>query len=540
MAIALACLCHGATVHAGPAGTDGEDFIYVVDPGDTLFQLAHRFMAGTDGWRELQALNRVADPYRLAPGTRIRIPLRLIPVTTGSVRVVSAVGDVAADGSPVRAGMQLAEAARIRTGADGLLTLQLTDGTRVVLPQDTSVEVRRVRAFARSGLGDTVLQVERGSAESQVAPRGEGVGRFEMRTPMMVTGVRGTRYEVSAGEREARGAVLEGQVAVRGRGRAVRQVAAGYGVHVGANGAVSAPRALLPAPALPELPAPFYAPTAEVSWQPVAGASSYRVTVTRDRERTEAVLSQVVQTARATLSGLPHGKLYLHVRAVDAARLAGYPGTAAMTVRLEPAAPITLEPARGAAHYGDSAVLFGWARVDAAAQYLIEIADNADFTGDVRRATTRDTGAAQVLDNGQWWWRVRSLDADGEAGPWSAAVAFSVLPQPPAASVTDDGSGTLHLGWPEDAHGQAPAGYRVQLAADPAFAQMVEEVSATANEASVPRPLSGEYFVRVARVERDGAVSPFSKPQRIELRQYVRDPRGVPVNAGDGPMRRDG
>jgi hypothetical protein len=540
MVLALACLFPGGAAHAGPAGTEGEDFIYVVDPGDTLFQLAHRFMARTDGWRQLQALNRVADPYRLAPGTRIRIPLQWIPVTTGTVRVVSAVGEVAADGKPVRAGMQLAEAARIRTGADGLVTLELADGSRVALPQNTSLEVRRVRAFARSGLGDTVLQVDRGSAESNVAPGGDGVGRFEMRTPMMVTGVRGTRYEVSADEREARGAVLEGTVGVRGRGRATRQVSAGYGVSVGAQGAVSAPRALLPAPALPDLAAPIYAPSAQVSWQPVRGASSYLVTVTRDRERTEAVLSQTVQTPDATLTGLPHGKLYLHVRAVDAARLAGYPGTTAMTVRLEPAAPITLEPARSAVHYGDSAVLFGWARVDAAAQYQLEIADHADFSGDVRRLTTRDTGAAQTLGNGQWWWRVRSLDAGGEPGPWSAAVAFGVLPEPPAASVADDGSGTLRLGWPADAAGQRPAGYRVQLAADAAFSRLVAEVTATDNETSVPRPPSGEYFVRVARIERDGGVSPFSAPQRIELREYVRDAGGVPINAGEGPMRRDG
>jgi hypothetical protein len=540
MAIAIACLLHGGLAHAGPAGTDGEDFIYVVDAGDTLFQLADRFMARPDGWRELQALNRVANPYRLAPGTRIRIPLRLIPVTTGTVRVVSAVGEVVADGKPVRAGMQLAEAERISTGADGLVTLELTDGSRVALPQNTSLDVRRVRVFARSGLGDTVLHVDRGSAESQVAPGRDGVGRFEMRTPMMVTGVRGTRYEVSAGEREARGVVLEGAVSVRGRGRAAREVRAGYGVNVGGNGAVSAPRALLPAPTLPELPAPIYAPSAEVSWEPVRGAASYLVTVTRDRARTEAVSSQTVQAPRATLAGLPHGKLYLHVRAVDASRLAGYPGTAAMTVRLEPAAPFTLEPARGATHYGESAVMFGWARVDAAEQYLLEIADNPDFSGEVRRMTTRDTGAAQVLGNGQWWWRVRSLDAAGEPGPWSAAMPFSVLPQAPSASVADDGSGTLHLGWPADASGQRPAGYRVQLAADAAFSRLVADVSATGNEVNVPRPPSGEYFVRVARVERDGGVSPFSSPQRIELHEFVRDANGVPVTAGESLMRRGG
>ena len=56
-------------------------------------------MTRLDGWRMLQQLNRVGDPYRLQPGTRLRIPLKYIAEQAGSARAVAVHGDVRADGA---------------------------------------------------------------------------------------------------------------------------------------------------------------------------------------------------------------------------------------------------------------------------------------------------------------------------------------------------------------------------------------------------------------------------------------------------------
>ena len=56
-----------ASAVAQAAGAEGANFIYQVRPGDTLIGVADRFMVNPAGWRELQALNKVADPYRLPP-----------------------------------------------------------------------------------------------------------------------------------------------------------------------------------------------------------------------------------------------------------------------------------------------------------------------------------------------------------------------------------------------------------------------------------------------------------------------------------------
>ncbi len=333
-------------VAAGPAGAQGGDFIHVVDPGDTLIGLAARYMASPDDWRLLQSLNRVPDPYRLVAGSRIRIPLAKIPVQPASARVVFTRGQVRADGKPIQAGTRLGESTRIETGADGALTLELPDGTRVALPAATSIQVHRLRTFARSGLIDTVIGIDQGAAESRVAPRGGGVGRYEIRTPAMVTGVRGTRYRVTADGAGSRSEVIEGTVGVASHTAAEQAVAAGFGVGVSPQGQLGKPVALLPAPVVVNMVQPVTSASAIVRWGAVPGAVGYRVGVARDAALTEWVSSGEVVAPEAMLNGLPDGPLHVVVNALAADHLTGHAGVLPITVRRNPQAAAFAAPQR--------------------------------------------------------------------------------------------------------------------------------------------------------------------------------------------------
>lgn len=531
---ALACwMAAGALpAHAGPAGAEGADFVYLVEPGDTLIGLASRYMASAEGWRTLQRLNKVADPYRLVPGSRMRIPLSEIPEQPGTARVVFVTGQASADGTPLRAGVALNESARIVTGAGSTVTLELPDRTRVTLPPDTKAEVRRLRTFSRSGLTDTVLGIERGNADSRVAPQGGGVGRFELHTPMMVTGVRGTRYRVSADELGSRSEVLEGKVGVNAtRGRAATAVTAGYGVGVSADGRLTRPIALLAAPELQPLPEAVLGPSVDVAWKPVKGAAGYRVSVARDAGLTELLWSGSAPEAAIRLDRLPEGDLHLAVSAVDSHRLTGHAAVTPFTVRLNPPAPFTLQPAADTVRYGET-VGFEWATVETASGYELAVAADAGFRQEIASRRGAGVQAVQGLKPGRWWWRVRSLDAQGRPGPWSAPVAFAVEPAPPTPQTDDDGS-VLRISWPaaSDAHG----GYRVQVAADVSFGAPIADQRTTGNKVELPRPDPGTYFVRIARAAADGkeAAASFSAPQRIEIFQYLRDGQGGAIGLGN-------
>ncbi|MGY8524647.1 FecR domain-containing protein [Paracidovorax citrulli] len=555
LSAAAACLFTLAPTFAvaGPAGADGKHFLHQVEPEDTLITLAQRYTGEARNWHELQRLNRVADPYRLKVGSVIRIPLDRIPVIAAQARVVSVVGDVRLDGQPARLHAPVNESAWLETGADGLVTFELQDGSRAAVPPRSRLQLSRLRAFAGTGLVDAIVRIDAGAMESRVAPEGGGVGRFEVRTPMMVTGVRGTRFDVDAGEPGqgvGAGAVLEGEVAVSAKS-GQRRVPAGYGVAISSDGKPGAPRKLLPAPVLLPLPqGPVYDDEADLAWQPVQGAARYLVVVTRDAALTEQLFSGVVERASARVTGLPEGRVFVSVRAVDPARLAGTPGTAALQIRLNPPAPFTVEPAQDGRRYG-TAVEFSWAAVETAAQYELEVAGDASFGAAAVRIRATDTQSAHALPLGNWWWRVRSLDGKGEPGPWSEPVGFRLLPALPTATLSEDSSGALRLRWAGTgtaaqgvsdgaAGAPGPLAYRVQLAADAAFERIVEDRTVQGTEAALQRPSAGTYWFRVARQEGDGTVSPFSPAQRIELFDLLRDGTGGAVGAGAGPLRRGG
>ncbi|WP_316156318.1 FecR domain-containing protein [Cupriavidus sp. BIC8F] len=546
---ALALLAGVAVpAHAGPAGAEGADFIYVVEPGDTLIGLASRYMASEEGWRTLQRLNGVADPYRLVPGSRLRIPLSQIPEQAASARVVYVAGEVRANGRPVQAGMTLDEAARIETPAGGSVTLELPDRSRVTVPPATTLLVSRLRTFARSGLTDTVIRIDKGAADTRVAPQGGGVGRFELHTPMMVTGVRGTRYRVSADTAGSRSEVLDGRVGVSAaRGARARPAAdarhdrGGIGRcrlwhrRVGRRQAVAAGGAA--AGAGPVAPADtVLGPSFEAAWQPVPGATAYRVLVARDAALSELAWTGIVSGANATaarVDGLPEGMLYLSVSAIDKHQLTGHGAQAPVAVRLNPPAPFTQQPAADAVRYAD-AVAFEWATVPGAARYELALAADPAFTRDAVRQAASGPAAAQALVPGRWWWRVRSVDAAGRPGPWSDAVPFSVEPKPPVPTLQDDG-GALHIGWPEG--GGAGAGYRVQVSGDAGFATLLADEHTTTNTIDLPRPAPGVYFIRVARAAPGVTPDPaaFSAPQRIEVSAFLRDSQGGAIGSGDRP-----
>ena len=73
-ACALACLA-AASVCAEPVAPD--EWHYRIAPGDTLIGLGRQYLDGPQRWREVQTLNRIKDPYRLVPGSVVRLPLRL-------------------------------------------------------------------------------------------------------------------------------------------------------------------------------------------------------------------------------------------------------------------------------------------------------------------------------------------------------------------------------------------------------------------------------------------------------------------------------
>jgi hypothetical protein len=135
-----------------------------------------------------------------------------------SWRVVASSGTVetmlAADRwSPVQRGDRLRSESRFRTGSNGRATL-VRAGDLILLDPDTDLtlpagRLRGAEMPIQQHAGGALYQVESRDVESQ--------GRFQVETPYLVAGVKGTKFTVIVQQDFATVSVREGSVGVRAR-----------------------------------------------------------------------------------------------------------------------------------------------------------------------------------------------------------------------------------------------------------------------------------------------------------------------------------
>lgn len=325
--LALSLTLASSLAQAQPAGALNDDFIYRIRSGDTLGALAATYTGKESNWQALQKLNNITDTLALPIAMELRIPLAMIPEIPSTAQVVSLAGSASVDGQALQTGSNLTEGGQLRTGPGSFVTLRLPDDSEITVPPTSTVALDRLRRFEHVPLTDTILSVQEGAMESQVAPEGTGVGRFEIRAPVAVTGVRGTRFRVEASAQGASQAVLEGNVRVQGLapGQAPAQpitVRQGQGALVGGDGQMLGVHTLLAAPQLspPERAGGVWTSTVT----PVPGAQAYNVQVSRDAAGMRVVSAQRVTDPQLRFSAPGPGTFYVNVSAIDQHGLAGY------------------------------------------------------------------------------------------------------------------------------------------------------------------------------------------------------------------------
>lgn len=399
--------------------------------GDTLEGLSQSYFGTPRLWHQLQARNKVKDPRQLQPGSVVWIPVGLLPAESAQVEFVH--GDVkvhtaelgattntaAAANPPVAAGTMLAEGTRLQVGPNGFVTVRLADGSIVKVSAQSDVQLRQLRRRGRAGSVQSVVEIQRGSVESSVAPSTDASRRFEVRTPRAVTSVRGTRFGVALSESgDTTAAVLQGAVAVQSRtadnsaqhNAAATVLQPGQGLAVQADGTVGSPRSLLPAPDLTSLPAAVHdLGLLALNVPGQAGASVYQAIVARDAELTQVLRSGTFANGQLRWKGLNDGQYFISVRAIDAAGIAGLP-TQPLTVKTQPVPPLYQKPAPDAVVSNAGGQLL-CTQVAGVRWYRIQVATQADFNAPVLDESRLDSCTLSVahLPVGRYFWRAASV-----------------------------------------------------------------------------------------------------------------------------------
>jgi hypothetical protein len=517
LAVAAALLVGAAC----PAWAAEAALAYTVQSRDTLIGLGKTLLVSPQAWPEVARLNRLPDPDRLTPGQTLQVPLRLLRSAQAPARIVSVEGPVTLEGRPARAGDAVQPGQRLVTEASGSAVLQLGDGSRVQLTPLTEAELSEHRRFdlragtGQDGLFASTMRLLRGSLEV-VATKLQRAKPLEVTTPTAVIGVRGTEYRVRHADAGSGTEVLEGRVQADVGEQGVA-LAGGFGAALQPG---QAPRAvpLLPPPDLSALPARFERPLIRLRFP---GSEPVRVQLAADEGFSRIVRDERVPAGgELRVAGLDDGTWQLRARRIDAAGIEGRDARATVVLKARPEPPAAMAPTdRGKAMVGE--VRFAWAENTEAAAYRLEVASDAAFRQVLQRQDGLRGGSAVLrLDEpGALWWRLASVRANGDAGPWGdpQTLELRAQPTPPQASMDAE---RLSLAW----GGRPGDRQQVQLARDPDFSR--PEAEATLDKPSwlIKRPSQpGTVYFRYRSVEPDGFTTPWSSTLKLEIPRDWRD-----------------
>ena len=130
---------------AQPPAAAGKMVVYRTQGGDTLYDVAARYLQGADDWQLLQQINGVPAPKHLQPGVALKLPVARLRKEKLTARVIAVQGMAErASGDafvPLANDATLAEGDRVRTGPNGFVTLELADGTHMSLPPDSQLDL---------------------------------------------------------------------------------------------------------------------------------------------------------------------------------------------------------------------------------------------------------------------------------------------------------------------------------------------------------------------------------------------------------------
>ena len=180
------------------AGAQAQEMLELeVRAGDTLIGISQRLLDSPQRWPELRTLNRITKDRRLRPGTRLRIPLDWLRWSELPAEVVYVHGVVTGNNGPLAAGMRVNAGDSFDTGAQGSLTLRLPDGAVVVFAPMTRAALGVLRQAEGTAIRATSIELRGGALDTTATPLKQPASRFEVRTPRVVTAVRGTRFRVA-------------------------------------------------------------------------------------------------------------------------------------------------------------------------------------------------------------------------------------------------------------------------------------------------------------------------------------------------------
>ncbi|MFO7570453.1 MAG: FecR domain-containing protein [Smithellaceae bacterium] len=504
---------------------DEKSIEITVIQNDSVIGICEKYLEEPSRWSDIARLNRLKNHDLIHPGQRLFIPVRYLKGLPVSGRVSFVKGDVSVRTNPkdtwkaVNVSDVILQGQTVRTGPESVVEIVFEDGTSFFQRPETLLEMNQSQRKTDDSLwqrfvlrsGQMLLKVRRSLGRES---------RIEIQTPAAVAVARGTDFRVSMDAFQSMTSeVLDGKVDVQAMKKTV-ELTAGEGTRVRKGEPPLPPRKLLIPPALLDALPLYRSMPIRLRFSQVEGARSYRVSLSTDVEGKSLIREMPIRpNDTVSIAGLDDGVYYLHALSIDELGIEGFPSPEQkITVRVNPLPPFTQLPVDGASFKGKS-VAWEWLRVSGADRYELEISPVPDFQRDVFSTQSTELSYRKLFsDFGTYYFRIRSVAADGFAGFWSDTLSFKLVPPPPAPPMEKPAMDEkeIRIRWKNQGEKMT---YRVQVARDKQFLQPIVEQTVSRPEMILARPSeSGIYYVRTSTLDADGYEGGFSAPQSFEIK----------------------
>ena len=270
-----------------------------------------------------------------------------------------------------------------------------------------------------------------------------------------------------------------------------------------------------------------------LKWDKVAGAAKYEVYRARSKDGDYIKYSTQTSTGYTNSAYLTSGSTYYYkVRALDANGTAGpWSDVVAVTCRLGLTAPSVT-----GGNDSQGRPTLKWDKVAGAAKYEVyrSYSQNGNYSKYSTQTSTGYTNSSYLTSGSTYYYKVRALDANGTAGPWSDVVAVTCRLGLTAPSVTggNDSQGRPTLKWNAVTGAAKYEVYRARSKDGDYIKYSTQTSTGYTNSAYLTS--GSTYYYKVRALDANGTAGPWSDVVAVTCRLGLTAPTVTGGNDSQG------
>lgn len=498
-----------------------------VKNGTNLTHLARKYCHQQSDWKTIATVNKLKPPYLILEQSTLKVPLSMLKykkleatlaTMRGDVSIVDTNGDI----TRTNKGAILTSGQTLVTGENAYAHIIFPDHRYLNMEPDSKLTFN----YLISLVDHTVkidFTLHKGRIFNQIRQQLQPNDSHQIRTPIAITGVRGTEYRIKTVDQGNTFETLTGKVNLGASGTAIT-LHANQGSKVRPGAPPEKPRPLPAPPAAPLLTPIFRTLPAVITAPEHPQAETLRMRITTDKEGQTTVKEVYCSPEKAfVIDSLPDGSYHSFFTAIDKEGFESLPnGPLPLNIRTIPSAPVISTP-KDSRIFWDKQITITWLKGEQVDHFFYQLATDNAFKNIVAE---QETGAPSLttpeLEPGVYFFQVQGISKDGFATLFSPPLSWKIINQPEMQGATTSASEPLALRWSAMAD---ECTYDLQIAEDRQFTKLLLDKKAitTAGYEVQEHLLPGTYFVRIRAVLNPDTTGPWTASQTLEIK---RDPLG--------------